>query len=1712
MESGETRVVSLPQFQDEFPISGWEVAQFDTNVFESVTVAGYQLTIKAKENVGGESTVSLTANYCNNPEYSVELMVDVEGPVNNPPEIETEVQEISASGSKPGKLELKVTDDVDTPEITWQTIGNKNTDVITELISHRDNLWIFKATFTVKDAKLCEDEYVTLIASDNHPDDPKEDEVTIHVRVIGPPVITLPEWILLQPGGLPQFFDLTQAVIACDTDISWLPFQNSNCVNATKTGNLLTLDINDNPCAGVEYIAYAATANNLSTVGNIAVIILPQELRFEEDTEGVLTLPTHVNGNPISWTPDAPNNDLDIKIETGKVVVKSKTKDFYGNTIMSLTANVKGESKTVFINAIIEPVCDPPEINRTAILDELSSKFGVAEVVISDNDDYVLRLDDKVTDVDTPTEKITCATEEQYNHVEVKISPDYSFVRFTVKAVGWCGAEDVTLIVSDDCQPPKTAKTTIAVRVISSPVIALPEEWILLQKGRPKSLDLTKAVTACGANISWTFQGSNCVNATKVGNLLTLDINDNPCAGVEYIGYTATANNLSTDGNLAVLILPAQLIFEEDKVGTIDLPTFFVNGNPITWSAAAPNNDLDINIQNNNKALVASNVPDGNGETQMSLIAADVNGKLQDISIDVIITPKHDSPEINGAIWNELIDEFGVKEVVIFANQPYTLNLFDKVTDVDTSISQITWQAQGNQNTEVEINNNSSATFKVKDGTTWCGTDFVELIASDDSQPPNIAKMIVPVRVTDLDLIKLPDWILLQPSSPSLDLTKYTGACNGTVTWEFSGGTNIIPAAGPIMDRLTFTIPPNWSGREKIDYQATNEYKQSISGTLWVIAIPTQLAFNEDDEGLLGLPSSLKGMIVNWMPQPNNHLDITVVGSEARIKSKVEDWYGNTTISFTANSGNQQEIIDVYVTVIPVDDPPEIADAFAQEKVVVSSNKPYVLRLDDKVTDVDTPISQITWQAQGNQNNIEVTISNNHRYATFKLTDPKWSGSEPITFIASDGQGSAQDILVPVAPPPTADGGGEISPPVMPSWMLWNETLFLPSTVMNGQTVTEWGFFRGGHIIPGDSIPPPPNVQQILTFNATNWWGIENVYYKVIYDNGISFSDSLPVIAFQDLESDEDVPIIKSISSSKVDVSLTWDVVDSQHITVTTNSGIITFTPEPDWSGQEKISITITEEGNGKSESFSINVTFNPVDDEPTIEEDEFPTSIRFHTYEKKCLTMKLSDKVYNPDDVTIEWSHNVLDLEPHINVQFVGDKLVQFCIDSPGWTGEQLVELVATIKNKNGTVIDEEEIGITVVVFSDEDDIPTECCLPLPIFKLWNVNSGSWNLSEYIKEPRFKNSIDWDLTPTKNVIINPTGQNSVRFILSPSDWTYDPNQPDDEPTIKWEAQNRDTMETLNGSITIIGMPSSLVTGETLNPPKIFKWAGQDFDLSWRVLEKNCVAVKESTNGFQFDLLSNCTSSGGDVTLRAEGGSYHDTVKIMILPPPAAPSLIQPFRFSLEKGFSVENGEVSLEMSEDSRLKVYLADKIGNSGTDIIAPSLEIPKVIWMAKRSQHIDVQIDNVMQTATFIPDVDWDKIIIGETELVQLMAMDTKTGNSDTIEIKVTVIPTSKPVVIERTALLCNYPNPFNAETWIPYKLSTNSDVKISIYNQTGQLVRTIDLGNREVGSYVTKDKAAYWDGRDHTGENVASGMYFYTLQARRFSETRKMMIVK
>ena len=179
-----------------------------------------------------------------------------------------------------------------------------------------------------------------------------------------------------------------------------------------------------------------------------------------------------------------------------------------------------------------------------------------------------------------------------------------------------------------------------------------------------------------------------------------------------------------------------------------------------------------------------------------------------------------------------------------------------------------------------------------------------------------------------------------------------------------------------------------------------------------------------------------------------------------------------------------------------------------------------------------------------------------------------------------------------------------------------------------------------------------------------------------------------------------------------------------------------------------------------------------------------------------------------------------------------------------------------------------------------------------------------------------------------------------------------------------------------------------------------------------------------------------------------------------------------------------ETGENDADVNGDGIVDIRdLVQVAGVFGTSAAAPSLD----------SQALS------MFTATDVQK--W----ISQAQSLDLTNITRQRGIRFLEELLAALIP-------KETALLPNYPNPFNPETWIPYQLAKTADVTLTIYAVNGQIVRQLALGYQAAGIYHNRSRAAYWDGRNAVGEPVASGIYFYTLTADNFTATRKMLIAK
>ena len=245
-----------------------------------------------------------------------------------------------------------------------------------------------------------------------------------------------------------------------------------------------------------------------------------------------------------------------------------------------------------------------------------------------------------------------------------------------------------------------------------------------------------------------------------------------------------------------------------------------------------------------------------------------------------------------------------------------------------------------------------------------------------------------------------------------------------------------------------------------------------------------------------------------------------------------------------------------------------------------------------------------------------------------------------------------------------------------------------------------------------------------------------------------------------------------------------------------------------------------------------------------------------------------------------------------------------------------------------------------------------------------------------------------------------------------------------------------------------------------------------------------------------------------------------------------------------DNGFEIEGGQGYIVNVASDRDVAFVGAEWRNE-TAAAAPSatpLATQQHTWAFIVSGHLDgkqkydgyhitvrnLRTHNVMTTqvqdnyfAAATADLSYRSVVqVGDT--MQVIVTDSN-GNiaSDEFTFEVTPASVSEAFLSvtldsigtpKHSQLLQNYPNPFNPETWIPYRLSEDSNVSITIYDATGSVVQTLSLGFQSVGFYQDRGRAAYWDGKNASGEKVASGLYFYQLTTKSFNQTRRLIILK
>ncbi len=293
------------------------------------------------------------------------------------------------------------------------------------------------------------------------------------------------------------------------------------------------------------------------------------------------------------------------------------------------------------------------------------------------------------------------------------------------------------------------------------------------------------------------------------------------------------------------------------------------------------------------------------------------------------------------------------------------------------------------------------------------------------------------------------------------------------------------------------------------------------------------------------------------------------------------------------------------------------------------------------------------------------------------------------------------------------------------------------------------------------------------------------------------------------------------------------------------------------------------------------------------------------------------------------------------------------------------------------------------------------------------------------------------------------------------------------------------------------------MSGVALSAPFVVEVQDENGPVSDRVQVTFAVTAGDGI----LSITRNTTDQNGRAESTLTLGSYLGTNTVSV----SADGIENPVTFNATS--DTGSPPITADVNRDGKVNILdivsVASSLGNKGPNLAADVngdgvvniLDLVTVAGMFEAAAAAPSAHPQISETLTAVEVQKWLTAAIS----IEVKDPITKKGIMVLGHLMAALTPTE-------TELLPNYPNPFNPETWIPYRLAEDASVTLTICDQSGWVVRTLDVGHRVAAVYESRSKAVYWDGRNETGERVASGLYFYTLTAGDFSATRKMLIVK
>ena len=182
----------------------------------------------------------------------------------------------------------------------------------------------------------------------------------------------------------------------------------------------------------------------------------------------------------------------------------------------------------------------------------------------------------------------------------------------------------------------------------------------------------------------------------------------------------------------------------------------------------------------------------------------------------------------------------------------------------------------------------------------------------------------------------------------------------------------------------------------------------------------------------------------------------------------------------------------------------------------------------------------------------------------------------------------------------------------------------------------------------------------------------------------------------------------------------------------------------------------------------------------------------------------------------------------------------------------------------------------------------------------------------------------------------------------------------------------------------------------------------------------------------------------------------------------------------------MESPPITADVNSDGNVNVLdlvvIASELGNTGTNLmvdvngdrVVNILDLIKVAGILDGAVSAPLASSQVPETLAAVEVQSW----LTDARVLEVRGPIMKRGVLVFEQLLVSLTP-------RKTELLANYPNPFNPETWIPYRLAADAFIRLTIYDTKGEVVRRFYLGHQIAGYYTNRTRAVYWDGRNEFG---------------------------